>query len=68
MFSREFVQYPSVHSTKHDLVPVSSIPEAWHVVQHPQEPHGHHLDTVYRVGQILGLKYHKIQPQINERK
>ena len=49
MLPGEFVEYPGVHTAKHDLIPLGGLPQPWHSVQHPEQPHGHHLMTVRSV-------------------
>ena len=45
----ELVEYPGVHTAKHDLVPLGGLPQPGHSIQHPEQPHGHHLMTVRSV-------------------
>ena len=41
----ELVEEPGVDTAEHGLAPVRGLPQPGHVLQHPQQPHRHHLNT-----------------------
>ena len=43
VFPGKLVEQPTVDTAEHQLVPLSSLSQPRDIVQHPEQPHGHHL-------------------------